>query len=170
DGLATEARGGHVAGNEQRTASGLLYGSSRLLGVALLFGQIDNRDVGPFAGEDHRHGTANTRIAARDQSRTVLQLAGRFVGARPISGARLEIGLEARLFERLFWKGRFRLSVADGHVVVLAHSSIKDRAASRESDAWAGSRGNRVRPVTPQTRIGRRHVGSVQQDHRREID
>src|SRR5690606_17591111 len=70
DGLATEARGGHVAGNEQRTASGLLYGSSRLLGVALLFGQIDNRDVGPFAGEDHRHGTANTRIAARDQSRT----------------------------------------------------------------------------------------------------
>ena len=93
---------------------------ARLLGVGLLRGQVDDRHVRPFAGEEHRHGPADARVAAGDQRHLVLQLARSAVLGGLVSRARLEVALEPRLAELLLRHRRLGVrALADLYRAVL---------------------------------------------------
>src|SRR6185503_2102526 len=57
--------------------------------------------IGAFAGEEHRHGPADPRVAAGDQGHLVLQLARAEIFGGLIPRARLEVALEPGLAELL---------------------------------------------------------------------
>ena len=69
----------------------------RLVGVALLLRQVDDRDVGALAGEGERDRPADAGVAAGDERPPALEPAGAAVGRLAVVGGRLELRLEARV-------------------------------------------------------------------------
>ena len=100
-----------LPGNEHAPAAFGLDRRARLVGVALLFRQIVDRDVGAFAREQHGDRAADAGIAAGDQRDLVLELARGLVRVRLVARTRIEPGLEARRLLVLLRKRRLRLLV-----------------------------------------------------------
>jgi hypothetical protein len=67
DRLLAELRVLHVAGNQHALAAFLLDPALGLLGV-LVRAEVDDRDVGAFAREQHRHRAADAGVAAGDRA------------------------------------------------------------------------------------------------------
>src|SRR5664279_5445654 len=80
-----------------------------VLGVPLLLGEIDDRDVGAFAREEEGDGAADARVAAGDERDFPLELAGRHVGATFVARARRDRRLDAGMRLVLFRVGKGRL-------------------------------------------------------------
>ena len=65
--VVAESRFAYVTRNQQASAS---FGNNRAfghLGVALLFGQVDDGDIGAFAREEDGDGASNSRVASGDE-------------------------------------------------------------------------------------------------------
>ena len=107
DGLAAERGVGHVAGDEQRPAALRLDRHAGLLRI-LVFAQVDDRDIRPLAGEQHRHRAPDARVAAGDERHLALELGRADIVRCQVGGTRLEVGLAPRLLLVLFgqrWRG-----------------------------------------------------------------
>jgi hypothetical protein len=103
-GLAAERRVGDIAGNEQRPAAFRLDCPAGLLRVFVL-AQVDDRDICPLPGKQHRHRAPDARVATGDQRHLSLELARAAIVLRLIHGTRLEFGLAAGLLLMLLGQG-----------------------------------------------------------------
>jgi hypothetical protein len=75
DGLFAERRIADVAGNQQSAAAFVADSLFSLSGVGLFDWQIDNGDVGAFAGKQDGHGATDARVAAGDERSRSRELA-----------------------------------------------------------------------------------------------
>src|SRR3954465_5665136 len=64
---AAEFRVAHVAGNEETSLTLGFDRGARLVGIALLLGQVHDGDVGAFARVEHRYRAPDAGVAARDE-------------------------------------------------------------------------------------------------------
>ena len=78
DNLAADFAIGHIAGEGQALAALLFDHAAGFVSVLVLI-EIENRHIGAFASEQHRHRAANTAVAAGDDCNLALQFAGRLV-------------------------------------------------------------------------------------------
>src|SRR5690606_8358190 len=88
------------------------------LRILLFLGQIGDGDVGTFAGEGDGDGTADARVAARDERALALEPARADVAALAVVGVGRRLTREARL--RLVLFGESLLAVLGGGVGVRA--------------------------------------------------
>jgi hypothetical protein len=100
--------------------------------------QVDDRHVRTFAGAQHR--PADARVAAGDQGDFAFELARTAVARRLVARARIQLGLDPRLFLMLLRKGRLRLL----HGV---HTSVSSEAACNASSGGNGAAGSERHPA-----------------------
>ena len=85
-----------VAGDQQAAPAFGLDAALGLRGVLVLV-EVDDRDVGALAREQHRHRAADAGVAAGDERRHALELAAALVVGRQEARLELQVGLVAGL-------------------------------------------------------------------------
>src|SRR5690606_18750747 len=105
DALAAKFGVADVPLEEQAAPPGRLDGRARLLGVPIV-GEVQNRDVCPFARVQNRDGPPDPRVASRDHGDPSLQLSRGAVAARVVTGPGLKLVLRSRSLEVLLGEGR----------------------------------------------------------------
>ena len=83
-------------------------------GIALLVLQIDDGDIRAFSREQDRYGAADAGIAACDERRFVVKLAGTAIKRRVIHRSGVQLGFLPRLALMLFGKRRNRVFARAG--------------------------------------------------------
>jgi len=108
-GFRAERRARDVAGKQQCCAPLVLNRLLRLLRVGLFLFQVNDRDVRPFACEQHGHRATDARVAPRDERDFALQFVGPPILGRLVPRTRLHVGFETRLLQMLLRERRFGL-------------------------------------------------------------
>ena len=143
----------HVAGNDHAAST---FGFDVLLGVpgVVMLVEIDDADVGAFAGEEDRHRAPDARVAAGHDRRHPLELAAALVVGREEARRERQVGFPAGL--------RRGAARADGRVAHAPRPAPRDRRTCRPCarlrgcarPARAGWRGASRRSRWPRARRG----------------
>jgi hypothetical protein len=145
-----------VARHQQAATAGALDCGLGLHRIRLLLGQVANRHVGAFAREQHCDRATDPGVAARDDRRQSVELAGGLVALGLVARPGVELGLEARRVLVLLRERRLRfLEGCLDHVGVMQLALLRHGVSSRWIRVPSKSGARRAVQLDPAT-SGRR--------------
>ena len=106
----------------------MAFGDARVL----VFVEVDDRDVGAFAREQHRDGAADAGVAAGDQRDLALELAAAFVVRRFEARREREVAFQAGFGEML----RRRRSIFWGSIFEDSERRLAERPVFQDSISY----------------------------------